>query len=68
MAKTREIACKYYEYEGCTCSKRSKECHFRKEMQTCGKYEKGHGQPARKDLRKIKRQKAIDKQIRKDFY
>ena len=41
MAKTREIACKYYEYEGCTCSKRGKECHFRKEMQTCGKYEKG---------------------------
>lgn len=52
MAKDRRIVCIYYEYEGCQCAKRSCECYFKKEMQTCGKYEPRPG--AREQLNKKK--------------
>ena len=55
--KSREIACEYYLYET-ACSK-GREGTFRKACQTCNKYKaKKGGQPARKNLRKQKREDA----------
>lgn len=55
--KDREIQCEHYVHEG-ECNLRNKECHFRKEMQTCGFYKaKRGGKPARKDLRQEKLEK-----------
>lgn len=63
MAKTREIACKYYECEG-QCNKR-REGTFRHKCQTCNLYSaiKG-GQPARKDLRRQKKERNDRKEVK----
>lgn len=54
--KDREIACKSYICEG-NCAK-GKEGTFRKACQTCQKYDPKRGSaPARKDLRKEKKEK-----------
>ena len=53
MAKTREIACENYLYEG-KC-KKNREGTFRKYCQKCNLYKaKRGGIPARKDLRRKK--------------
>ena len=55
MAKTREIVCENYEYEGGICNLRGIECHFNKEMQKCQKYvAKKHTLPRRADTRRKK--------------
>lgn len=59
--KEREIACQYYQFEK-SCSI-GKEGTFWKSCQHCSKYVpiKG-GKPARKNLKKEKIQKAIDRE------
>ena len=58
MAKDRERACKYYICER-NCSK-GREGTFRKQCQICSKYDPiPGGQPARKDLRREKRDKYL---------
>lgn len=58
MARDRERACKYYICEG-NCSK-GREGTFRKQCQICSKYDPiPGGQPARKDLRREKRDKYL---------
>lgn len=56
--KDREIACEFYICEG-SCSK-GREGTFRKACQTCSKYRpmKG-GRPARRNLKKEKREKYL---------
>ena len=56
MAKTREIACQHYKYEGC-CDL-GKKAEFRGHCQTCPSYSalKG-GRPARVDNRRKKLEK-----------
>ena len=63
MARTREIACIFYQCEG-TCLKGGKGT-FRKGCQTCRKYapRKG-GVPARKNLKREKYQKMADRDMR----
>lgn len=67
--KNREIACQFYEYEG-RCLK-GREGTFRKACQKCKLYKaiKG-GRPARKDLRRQKREDIRRKdmqQIMRDY-
>ena len=58
MARDRERACKYYVCEG-NCSK-GREGTFRKQCQICNLYlPLPGGQPARKDLRREKREKYL---------
>lgn len=65
--KTREIVCKYYTYEGGPCDKRGISAHFRKECQTCRKYDKLAGaKPARTDNRRSKLDKISKKESRWD--
>lgn len=56
MSKVREVACEFYVCEG-VCTK-GREGTFRKQCQICNKYSpiKG-GRPARKDLRREKKEK-----------
>lgn len=61
--KDREIACKYYECEG-VCLK-GREGTFRKKCQTCDKYDPMRGgQPARKDLRRQKKERNDRKEVK----
>lgn len=63
MATSREIACIYYEYEGC-CSK-GREGTFRKACQICKKYKPRNGSlPARKNLKKQKMEKLKERDIK----
>ena len=63
--KDREIACEYYMNEG-NCAK-GREGTFRKYCQRCKLYTPmSGGQPARKDLRRKKREDARRKDNRKD--
>lgn len=56
--KDREIACKYYIAEK-QCSK-GREGTFKKQCQICKQYVPlSHGRPARKNLRKEKREKIL---------
>ena len=56
MAKTREIACQHYKYEGC-CDL-DKDAEFRGHCQTCPSYKKlKGGKPARVDNRRKKLEK-----------
>ena len=56
MARDREIACKSYQYEGCC--KKGRGGRFRKDCQTCSKYDPVRGgQPARKNLKREKNEK-----------
>lgn len=58
MGKTRELACVYYQYEGKCSKNNNKKCRFYHEMQTCDLYQaKRGGVPARKDLRREKKDK-----------
>lgn len=55
MAKTREIACQFYEYEG-GCLK-GREGTFNKACQKCKLYKAlPGGRPAKKDLRRQKKE------------
>lgn len=64
MAATREIACEFYMWEG-ECSK-GREGTFRKTCQTCKKYKPKKGAlPARKNLKKQKTEKHIEKDIKR---
>lgn len=63
MAKTREIVCEYYEYEG-SCTK-GREGTFYGKCQTCDKYNPKQGaKPNRVDNRR----KKLDKIMRKERY
>ena len=64
--KDREIACKYYVCEN-ECTK-GREGTFREACQTCNLYVavKG-GRPARKDLRRHKKEDALKKDLREKF-
>ena len=54
--KDREIACEFYEHEGC-CTK-GREGTFRKQCQICDIYKPVRGgQPARKNLKNEKKEK-----------
>lgn len=68
MAKTREIACIYYQFEG-SCAK-GRAGTFRKACQKCDWYKpKKGGIPARQDLRRKKQEDARRRDERKDnFY
>lgn len=63
MSKTREVACKFYICEG-ECSK-GREGTFRRKCQVCDLYDpiKG-GQPARRDLRKKKKEDINKKEMK----
>lgn len=53
MAKTREVACKFYSYAGGPCLKRQINVYLKKECQTCKKYYPlPGGKPARTDTRR----------------
>jgi hypothetical protein len=61
MAKDREIACRFYQYEG-YCSK-GRDSTFRKTCQTCNLYSpKKGGKPARIDNRRKKKEKIEKKE------
>ena len=67
MAKTREIACKYYKFEG-GCEKGRKGT-FYKYCQKCDWYiPVKFGTPARKDLRRQKKEDAFRYDRRKGEY
>ena len=63
VAKTREIACQHYKYEGC-CDL-GKKAEFRGHCQVCPSYSalKG-GRPARLDKRRQKKDKIYKKESR----
>lgn len=65
MAKTRELVCKFYTYEGGPCDKRGISAHFNDECQTCDKYcpRKG-GKPRRTDNRRQKKDKIQKRELR----
>lgn len=61
--KDREIICQYYTYAGGPCQKRGIRCHFRKECQTCSRYNpRSGGRPARTDRRRQKEERRMRKE------
>jgi hypothetical protein len=61
MSKTREIACFFYQYEGC-CAK-GREGTFYKQCQHCDEYSPVRGgKPARENLKAKKLDKIIKKE------
>lgn len=67
MAKTREIACQFYQFEG-GCAK-GRDGTFRKYCQKCDWYKaKRGGIPARQDLRRKKKEDAYRNDQRKENY
>lgn len=69
MAKTREIVCKHYTYEGGPCQKRGIPCRFNKELQKCQMYEKKPGaEPRRTDTRRKRILSIERKEFNKERY
>jgi hypothetical protein len=61
MSRTREIACKHYQYEGCCAL--GKAGTFRKQCQICSSYSAlKNGKKAREDTRKQRKERIYRKE------